>query len=70
MTSLSFYFVAVAILALMFWIAPHRVELKLCSNWTLWPVWHTVYSTHGTKRYWLLHLPFVDLWLHFHQEVR
>lgn len=47
---------------------PSRIELKACSNWTLWPWFTRTQSTHKTKRFWLVHLPFCDLWVHFEQE--
>ena len=47
---------------------PSRIELKACSNWTLWPWFCRTESTHKTKHFWLFHLPFLpfcDLWVHF-----
>lgn len=73
MTPLHFLLAALvlAVPTALLFLKPSRIELKLCSNWTLWPMFVRTRSANGTKRFWLIHcplLPFTDLW--FHWEVK
>lgn len=67
MTPLSMFLAALALflVSALLTLKPSRIELKWCSNWTLFPTFQRVTSSHGTKRFWLLHLPWVDCWAHF-----
>lgn len=49
---------------------PSRIELKWCSTWCLFPPIQRTISTHKTKRFWLVHFPWLDLWVHFEEEAR
>lgn len=44
---------------------PSRIELKACSQWTIWPPVQVLDASNGTKHYWLIHFPGADLWLHW-----
>lgn len=67
MTPLHFLLAALALFLVSAFLTlkPSRIELKACSNWTLWPWFTRTESTHKTKHFWLIHLPFCDLWVHF-----
>lgn len=67
MTPLSMFLAALALflVSALLTLKPSRIELKACSSWTLWPTFTRTRSTNGTKRFWLIHLPFFDCWVHF-----
>lgn len=65
MTILLTALFALALFILVF--KPSRIELKPCSSWTLWPWVTRTESTHKTKHFWLVHLVFCDVWIHFEE---